>query len=158
MAITSSINQNGRATTVKKTFSRETSVSIEINAAPSIIWALLTTASDYPRWNSTIISIDGKIAPGEKIKLKSALDPKRTFKLAVKEFGPESKLVWGDAMGKRVYGLTKNSNGGTLFSMAEKIGGPIFPLFAKMIPSFDASFEQFAADLKKEAESIMNTK
>ena len=40
--------------------------------------------------------------------------------------------------------------------MTEKIGGPLFPLVAKMIPSFDKSFEQFAIDLKKEAESIMN--
>lgn len=61
------------------------------------------------------------------------------------------KLVWGDALGERVYTLTKNHNG-VLFNMTEKIGGLMFPLFAKKIPSFDASFEQFAADLKKAAE------
>ncbi|MBL8958389.1 MAG: SRPBCC domain-containing protein, partial [Gemmatimonadetes bacterium] len=38
-------------------------------------------------------------------------------------------------------------------TMHEKIGGPIFPLFARMIPSFDAAFDQFAADLKRAAES-----
>ena len=68
------------------------------------------------------------------------------------------KLVWGDAMGKRTYMLTKNQNGSVTFSMDEKIGGPMFPLFAKMIPSFDASFDRFAADLKKEAETIMTAK
>jgi hypothetical protein len=36
--------------------------------------------------------------------------------------------------------------------MTEKIGGPLFPLFAKMIPPFDDSFEKFASDLKQEAE------
>ena len=36
--------------------------------------------------------------------------------------------------------------------MTEKIGKPLFPLFAKMIPAFDESFEKFANDLKKEAE------
>ena len=41
--------------------------------------------------------------------------------------------------------------------MTEKIGGLIFPLFANKIPSFDKTFEQFTADLKKEAESIANT-
>jgi uncharacterized protein YndB with AHSA1/START domain len=150
--------QNGKAATVKKTFSRETSISTNIKADPSIIWALLTNASDYPRWNSTVISIDGTIAKGEKIKLKSTLDPKRTFKLKVKEFIPDQKLVWGDGMGKRVYTLTKNQDGTTTFTMNEKIGGPMFPLFAKMIPSFDASFEAFAADLKKEAEAIQNSR
>ena len=42
--------------------------------------------------------------------------------------------------------------------MVEKIGGLMFPLFASQIPSFDESFEQFTADLKKEAEMIFNTK
>ena len=36
--------------------------------------------------------------------------------------------------------------------MTEKIGKPLFPLFAKMIPAFDESFEKFDNDLKKEAE------
>lgn len=158
MATTSVMAQNGKANTLKKTFSRETSISIEIKSDPSIIWTLLTNASDFPRWNSTVISIEGNIAPGGKIKLKSTLDPKRTFKLNVKEFNPEKKLAWGDAMGNRIYTINKNANGAIQFSMTEKIGGPLFPLFAKMIPSFDRSFEQFAADLKKEAEIIMNAK
>ncbi len=158
MTTTTSITQKEKASTVKTTFSRETQVSIEIKADAAIVWALLTKASDYPRWNSTIISIEGTIAPGEKIKLKSTLDPKRTFKLKVKEFEPEKRLVWGDGQGNRVYTLTKKTNGTIRFSMTEKIGGFMFPMYAKYIPPFDASFEQFAADLKKEAEVIMNSK
>jgi hypothetical protein len=131
MATTSSVAQNGKARTVKKTFSRETSVSIDIKADPSIIWALLTNASGFPGWNSTVISIDGNIAPGEKIKLISTLDPKRSFKLKVKEFHPESKLVWGDAMGNRIYTLHKNGNRPILFSMAEKIGALFSPCLPK---------------------------
>ena len=83
---------NGKASTIKKTFSRETSVSIDIKADPTIIWALLTNASDYPRWNTTVVSIDGAITKGNKIALKSTLDPKRVFKLTVKEFEPNKKL------------------------------------------------------------------
>lgn len=152
------VTLNGKALTEKKIFSRQTTVGIDISADASIIWALLTNASDYPRWNKTVLSVDGRIAPGEKLQLKSALDPKRIFKLKVKEFQPEKLLAWGDAMGTRVYTLTKNSKGGTDFSMVEKIGGPLFPLFAKMIPSFDKSFEQFVGDLKKEAELINDSK
>ncbi len=61
-------------------------------------------------------------------------------------------------MGQRVYSLEDAGRKGVRFSMNEKIGGPIFPLFAKMIPPFDESFEQFAADLKKEAEAIQRKK
>lgn len=153
-----SLASNGKAVTDKKFFSRETAVSIDIQSDKAIIWALLTNANDFARWNSTVISITGTIAPQEKIKLKAKLDPKREFTLSIKEFEPESKLVWGDAMGKRVYTLTTIGNNLTNFTMREKIGGPIFPLFAKMIPSFDQAFEQFARDLKTEAETITKTK
>ena len=146
-----------KASTVKKTFSRETTVSIQIKADASIVWALLTNATDFPRWNSTVISLEGEIKLGEKIRLKSALDEKRTFKLKVKEFEPERKMVWGDGKGNRVYTLTK-SEAGITFTMTEKIGGLMFPMYAKYIPSFDESFEQFAADLKKEAETISQAK
>jgi len=141
-----------KAKTIRKTFSRETSVSVDIQADPKTVWSLLTNAENYPKWNSTVISIDGKIALGEEIQLKSYLDPKRVFKLSVKEVEPERRFVWGDAMGKREYKLMPVSGGQTSFSMTEKIGGPLFPLFAKMIPPFDDSFDKFANDLKTEAE------
>jgi uncharacterized protein YndB with AHSA1/START domain len=148
---------NGKAVTSKSTFSRETSVSVNIEADAAIIWALLANAADFPRWNSTVISISGKIQSGETIELKSTLDEKRTFKLKIKEFVPNQRLVWGDPMGSRVYSLEKAGKG-TQFTMSEKIGGPLFPLFASMIPSFDESFEKFSADLKKEAETIQRSK
>lgn len=144
--------QLGKASTERKTFSRTTTIQQTIDTDAETIWSVLTNAKDYTRWNSTITALDGNIALHEKIKLKSTLDAKRTFKLKVKVFEPNAKLVWGDAMGERTYLLEKDGNG-TRFTMTEKIGGPIFPLFASKIPSFDASFEQFAADLKQEAES-----
>jgi len=155
--LASNPEQQGRAITIRKTFSRETSVNINIMADPGIVWALLTNASDFPRWNSTVVSIKGEIRPGGNIELKSTLDEKRTFKLKIKEFEPEKRLVWGDSMGSRVYTIAK-SGAGILFTMSEKIGGPLFPLFAGYIPPFDESFEHFAADLKKEAESIQRSK
>lgn len=151
MVAASTMAQNGKANTVKKTFSRTTNVSIFIGSTAENVWGILTNAKGYPNWNSTIVSIEGEIVEGEKIRLISALDPSRAFKLKVKKMTINEKLVWGDALGERVYTLTKNDNG-VLFNMTEKIGGLMFPLFAKKIPSFDESFEQFAADLKKAAE------
>jgi uncharacterized protein YndB with AHSA1/START domain len=145
MATTITNAQTQKASTNRKMFSRATTVSTTIKADAAVIWALLTNASDFRRWNSTIVSIEGNIAPKEKIQLKSTLDPKRTFKLKVKTFEPEKQLAWGDAMGTRTYTLTSLGEGLVRFDMTEKIGGPLFPLFAKMIPSFDASFYQFAA-------------
>jgi len=154
---TTTEQREGKARTTTKTFSRETSVGTLVAAEPAIVWALLTHASDFPRWNSTVTALNGEIKEGATIELKSTLDEKRTFKLKIKEFVPQKRLVWGDSQGSRVYTVEKSARG-SLFTMSEKIGGPFFPLFAGYIPSFDESFERFAADLKKEAESIQNSK
>jgi uncharacterized protein YndB with AHSA1/START domain len=134
-------------------FNRTTTVHATIQAPPAVIWSLLTDVERYPAWNSAIISLDGSIQPGGSIKLKSTLDPKRTFTLKIKDFQEKTRLVWGDAMGNRVYTLEDNGSGGTDFAMTETIGGPLFPLFASQIPSFDTNFEQFTRDLKQAAEA-----
>lgn len=149
-----SYSQGSKASTTKKTFSRQTNVSIEIDANPGIVWGLLTNASDYPRWNSTVTSIEGDIKLGNKIKLRSVLDRKRTFKLKIKEFIPNERMSWGDNKGTRSYIIEKLSANKIRFTMTEKIGGAMFPMYAKYIPSFDESFDKFATDLKREAELI----
>lgn len=142
-----------KAQTTSTFFSRSTEVAIDINAPAKSVWKVLTDAENFASWNSTVVSFEGEIKQGETIKLVSTLDPKRTFKLRVKELVPEEKLVWGDAQGARTYTLEKLSDDETRFRMHEKIGGPLFPLFAKMIPPFDESFNQFAKDLKNTSES-----
>lgn len=143
---------DGQATTTRRLFSRQTVVTIDIAAPAEKIWALLTDAASFKSWNSTIVELTGTIAPGERIQLRSTLAPERTFKLKVKQFEPPTRLAWGDVMGTRTYTLTASGGGKTRFQMSEIIGGPIFPLFAKMIPPFDESFNQFARDLKSAAE------
>ena len=140
------------AKTTKSFFSRETVVAIDIRAKAEDVWSILVNAADYPKWSSTVTSLEGRIAVGEKIALKSILDDKRTFKLKVLELEAPARMVWGDAMGKRTYEIAKKDDSTITFSMRERIGGPLFPLFAGMIPSFDETFDKFAADLKKKAE------
>jgi uncharacterized protein YndB with AHSA1/START domain len=143
---------DGQARTTKKLFSRQTTIALDIAAPAEKIWSLLTDADRFTSWNTTVLELSGRIAPGERILLRSSLAPERTFKLQVKEYEPPTRLSWGDAMGTRVYSLPSNSQGGTRFTMSEKVGGPFFPLFARMIPPFDESFNQFARDLKSAAE------
>lgn len=143
-----------KAVTKKRLFNRETSVAIDIAAPPETVWQLLTDSERYKSWNSTIVELNGQIALGSQIRLRSQLAPTRVFKLRVKEFVLNERLAWGDAMGTRVFTLSKISDRATRFVMTERIGGPIFPLFASLIPSFDESFNQFALDLKKAAEEV----
>ncbi len=131
LSTSSALPANGTAVTTRTTFSRETAVVILIQADPAIVWTLLTSAADFPRWNSTVVSLQGEIKAGETIQLKSTLDEKRTFKLKVKEFVPQKRLVWGDRQGSRVYTIAKGDGKSVTFTMTEKIGGLFFPLYAK---------------------------
>ena len=153
----STMAANGKATSTKTTFSRVCSVSTNIRAKPEVIWALLTNAANMPKWNSTIISVEGRIALGEKISLKSISAPERTFNLKIAEFNPPTKLVWGDGAapmfkGVRTYTLTSKSDGTTDFNMTEVISGLMLPMIGGSLPDFKPTFEQYAADLKREAE------
>ncbi|GAA1062087.1 SRPBCC family protein [Agromyces bracchium] len=143
---------DGVASTTRTTFSRSTRIARHIDADAATVWRLLTTEAEWARWNSTIISFDGRIALGSKIRLVSTLLPSRTFTLKVTEFEPNARLTFGDAMSTRTYSLNGDA-GGTRVDVVERIGGPFFPFFARMIPSFDANFEQFTADLKRAAEA-----
>ena len=92
-----------------------------IAAPPDRVWALLTDAASYPTWNPTVVKIDGTIAAGQKIKLVSTLDPKRTFKLKVAEIDAPRRMVWSSGMplglftGRRTFTLTPRTDGGTDF-------------------------------------------
>jgi len=135
----------------------ECGVAIDIAAKPEKIWALLTTAADFPRWNSTVTSIEGRIALGEKIRVRVPLAPKRVFKLQVSAFEPGKRMVWQDGAppmfkGVRTFALSPRANGSIEFSMVEVFSGLMLPMIAGSLPDFGPAFEQYAADLKRAAE------
>jgi hypothetical protein len=147
---------DNKATSSATTFRMETAVAINIKASADKIMALLTNVSDFAKWNSTVISVDGQIKQGEKIKLVSKLDPKRTFNLKVSQLTPTT-MVWQDGFapmfsGVRTFLLTPKSDGTTDFSMVEVFKGLMLPMIKGSLPDFKPNFEQYALDLKTAAE------
>ncbi len=147
---------NGKAETSQSTFRRETRVGISIKATPEKVWGLLTNAVDFPKWNSTVKGIEGNIALGEKIALRTTADEKRVFNLKIVEMQKPYKMVWSDGMapffkGVRTFEITPEESG-CYFSMVEVLSGLMYPMAAKHIPDFKPVFESYAADLKKAAE------
>lgn len=147
---------NGKAVRQKSAFRMQVAVSIAINAAPERVWALLTNAGDFPRWNSTIQQIEGRIDKGEKIKVRATIAPKRTFALTVSVFVPNERMVWQQGAapmfkGVRTYTLTRQA-GAIVFTMVEVFSGLMLPMIAGSLPDFSQPFEQYAADLKRESE------
>jgi hypothetical protein len=132
-------------------------VACDINAKPERIWALLTDAAGFPRWNSTVTSIEGKIALGEKLGVRVPLAPKRTFTPKVTAFTPAQGMQWSDGMapmfkGVRTFTLTQKAGGVTEFKMREEFAGIMLPLIKGSLPDFTPAFEAYATDLKRAAE------
>ncbi|HEX7838917.1 MAG TPA: SRPBCC domain-containing protein [Kofleriaceae bacterium] len=146
-----------KATQTSRTFRMECATTIDVRATPQRIWALLTNAADFPRWNSTVTRITGTIAQGERLALEVPAAPGRTFKPRVVGFNPEREMVWSDGFapmfrGVRTFTLAANPDGTTAFSMVEVLSGVMLPMIKGSLPDFGPSFEAYAADLKREAE------
>ncbi len=126
-----------------------------IDAPPEVVWGILTDAPGYTKWNSTITSLDGTIAFGERIELVSKIS-KRTFKLEVSTFEPPRTMVWSDGgktfLGVRTFTLAPTATGGTDFTMKEVFTGSMMKMIAPKLPDFGPDFEAFARDLEAEAE------
>jgi hypothetical protein len=153
------MNPKVLATTTASTFRMECAVRCNIAASPARIWALLTTASDIPRWNSTVTSVGGEIAKGNKLSLRVPVS-ERTFTPRVTELEPEARMVWSDGFapmfkGERTFSLAPREDGTTDFEMVEVFAGVMLPMIKKSLPDFAPVFETYAADLKREAESAV---
>ena len=135
------------------------SVTKTIEATSETIWAILTDASRYPEWDPGMDRIEGRIAPGEKIKVFTKLSPGRTFPVKVTDFVVGRKMTWTGGMplglfkGQRTFTLSLQGSRTTEFTMREVFSGLLLPVFGRSIPDLTSSFEQFAAGLKTRAES-----
>ena len=70
----------------------------EIQSSPDVIWAILTDAPGYQAWDSGVERVDGRIAPGEKITVRSKANPGRAFPVMVTEFEPGRRMTWSGGM------------------------------------------------------------
>jgi hypothetical protein len=134
-------------------------VTTDIRAPAERIWEIITDASSYADWDSGVERIEGRIAPDERIKVFSELNPGRGFPIRVTEFEPPARMTWTGGMplglfkGVRTFRLEPGSDSATRFEMREQFSGPLLPLMRRTMPDFGPSFDQYAAGLKALAES-----
>jgi hypothetical protein len=129
-----------------------------IAAPPETVWAILIDAPAYAQWDSGVRQVEGRIAPGEKIKVVSEANPGRAFPVKVTEFEPGRSMVWSGGMplglfkGVRTFTLAPEG-GATRFTMREEYTGPLLPMIWRSMPDLGPSFERFARGLKAKAEA-----
>ena len=149
--------RDGQATTTRTLFRLAISVAIPIEAPATTIWTLLTDLHAQSMWNSTLASIDGKVALGERVSFTVPEAPRQTFSPRVVEYDEGNSMVWRLSYGPmlvsdRTYRLRRGPGGSTDFTLDEVFRGPLLPLIARTFPDFGLMFERTAADLKAEAE------
>jgi hypothetical protein len=133
--------------------------STSIKAKPESIWKILTDAPGYTGWNPTVSKVEGKIALGERVTVHAKISPGRAFPVKVTELVPAKKMVWTGGMplglfkGERTFTLAPGKDGAVEFSMREVFSGLFSPMIERSIPDLQPAFDEFAAALKKKAES-----
>jgi hypothetical protein len=102
--------------------------------------------------------VEGEPAPGNKLTIRSELNPKRAYPVKVIELEPNRRMAWLGGMplglfkGVRTYTLTPDGEGRTRFDMREEVTGPLLPLIWRTMPDMNDCFRQFASGLKARAE------
>jgi hypothetical protein len=143
-------------TQTHRVFSMVCGVAINIRAKAEDIWRLLTDAKGFPRWNSTVTSIEGQIREGEQLRLRVP-GTNRIFTPKVSGVVPCERMIWAGGFlplfrGVRTFELSPGQDGSTDFAMEERFSGLMLPLIKGSLPDFGPVFERYANDLKNEAE------
>lgn len=146
------------ATKTESTFRLAYAVAVSIRARAEDVWARLTNAAGFPSWSSTVTSIEGEIAHGQRLTIRVPIAPGRAFKPRVVAFEPGARMVWSDGMapmfkGERTFVLTSKADGTTELAMSEKLAGLMLPMIKRSLPDFRPVFDQYAADLKRACEA-----
>jgi hypothetical protein len=132
--------------------------SSTIAAPPESVWAILADAPAYSDWDSGVVRVEGKIGPGEKLKVTSEVNPKRAYPVKVTRFEPGRAMAWtggvplGLMKGVRTFSLTPEG-GATRFTLREEYTGPMLPLIWRSMPDMQPSFDKFVTGLKARAEA-----
>ncbi|OJT24824.1 hypothetical protein BO221_10455 [Archangium sp. Cb G35] len=137
---------------------KEYKASTTIRASPEKIWTILIDGASWPQWDPSCEKIEGRIAPGEKLKAFTKLSPGRAFPVKVSEFVPHQKMTWTGGMplglfkGVRTFTLTPRGDQ-VEFTLHEVFSGPMLALIGGSIPDMSDAFQKFVEGLKRRAET-----
>jgi hypothetical protein len=128
-----------------------------IQAPADRVWAILVDGPRYPAWDSGITTVEGRIADGERITVRSEVNPGRAFPVRV-SMQPPNVMQWTGGMplglfrGVRTFRVEPEGSA-TRVSMREEYGGPLLGLMSRSIPDLGPSFTRFVNGLKQHAEA-----
>jgi hypothetical protein len=115
--------------------------SIDIDAPPEAVWAVLADLPSYPDWNPFIRAAKGTLAPGERLDVE--IQPERgramRFKPTVITAEPGRELRWlGKLLVRGIFDgehrfTIEPAGHGTRLVQAERFTGVLVPFLAKRL-------------------------
>ena len=135
------------------------SATIQIDAPPEAVWAVLTDLGRYPEWNPLFREASGQVAAGSRITLRSvhpANGRLMTVRPKITVADPGAELKWvsslpGIISGEHRFTLTP-AGGGTRLEQSEAFHGLLAAFPLKTFTRAEASFQGLNEALKKRAE------
>jgi hypothetical protein len=136
------------------------SATIQIDAPPMIVWAVLADLNSYPDWNPLFREASGQIAVGNRITLRSvhpANGRLMTVKPKITAADPGAELRWTSSLpgiisGEHRFTLTQ-TDGGTRLVQTETFRGLLVPFSGQTFARSEVSFEGLNEAIKKRAEA-----
>ncbi len=134
---------------------------IIINASPEKVWLALTDFENYPTWNTFIISIEGELKEGSRLKNKMVINgEEKIFIPKILKVIPYEHLEWlgkaplGIFNGRHYFKLESIQANQTKLIHGENFSGWLRGIIMKKIGNATRDgFIQMNKNLKKLAES-----
>ena len=135
------------------------SATIQIDAPPQAVWAILTDLGRYAEWNPLFREASGQVAVGNRITLRSVQPANgrlMTVKPKITIADPGAELRWvsslpGIISGEHRFALTP-ADDGTRLEQSETFRGLLTAISGKTFARAETSFRALNEALKKRAE------
>jgi hypothetical protein len=135
------------------------SATIQIDARPEAVWAVLTDLGRYQDWNPLFREASGQVAVGNRIRLRSvhpANGRMMTVKPKITVADPGAELSWvaslpGIMSGEHRFKLAP-ADGGTRLEQSETFRGLLTIFTGKTFTRAEASFQTLNEALKQRVE------
>jgi hypothetical protein len=127
---------------------RTVTATIDIDAPPSAVWAVLADLAGYPAWNPVFPQASGELEAGHTITLKTVLAGSRsmTVKAVILAADPGRELRWAGGLrgiisGEHSFILTGHG-GGTRLVQSETFSGVLVPFSGRALARAEASYRE----------------
>jgi hypothetical protein len=137
---------------------RQITATVDLDAPPDRVWAVLTDTAKHATWNPFITKMGGTLAVGQKLQIRIAPPGGKpmSFRPTVTDVQPQHRLAWlghlgfpGLFDGAHSFTLTPIANGRTQLVQTENFSGALVWMSRGLLTKTAAGFEAMHNALSK---------